>query len=461
MAALVCDICGGKLVMGSGGIAVCDSCGMEHSPDRMKEKVQEIKGTVQVDNSHMIDSWMKMGNSASEAGNHKEAYDYFTKVVELEPQNWRAIFEKGKAGAWQSTLANLRTAEIYQGITMALEIINSLDMPNDEVIGIKNEFAVALFNINNAITDLMEQNLFELDDKYFDSHWDQMWNTRQRHITNVSQLEDALTLIADLDDDLSKSNVVEFKKRMCNDLRDACASIQYWTDYSQTALNYLGFAPKEKKEYLDKYWKLIDEIRMVEPTFATDKWCYPDPFGPGLHNSDEIYNYWKKIEEERKVQREKAEAKKRFDEYWKEHSSERKQLEERISEIDDEIRQSRLNLSPHESRIKEIEKEKNAQVPAENELKSINDKITDLQEQKKSLGLFQAKQKKALQEQIDKLTADATNIQSIVKHQKDELHKNAASRIDSIKAEMKPYTDKIAELEKEKSSITNELKKPR
>ena len=41
MAALVCDICGGKLVMGSGGIAVCDSCGMEHSPDRMKEKVQE------------------------------------------------------------------------------------------------------------------------------------------------------------------------------------------------------------------------------------------------------------------------------------------------------------------------------------------------------------------------------------------------------------------------------------
>ncbi len=50
----------------------------------------------------------------------------------------------------------------------------------------------------------MEQNLFELDDKYFDSHWDQMWNTRQRHITNVSQLEDALTLIVDLEDDLSK-----------------------------------------------------------------------------------------------------------------------------------------------------------------------------------------------------------------------------------------------------------------
>ena len=461
MSALVCDICGGKLVIGSGGIAICDSCGMEHSPDRMKEKVQEIKGTVQVDNSHMIDSWMKMGKSASEAGNHKEAYDYFTKVVELDPQNWRAIFEKGKAGAWQSTLANLRTAEIYQGITMALEIVNSLDMPSDEVIGIKNEFAVALFNINNAITDLMEQNLFELDDKYFDSHWDQMWNTRQRHITNVSQLEDAITLIADLEDDLSKSNVIEFKKRMCNDLRDACASIQYWTDYSQTALNYLGFAPKDKKEYLDKYWNLIDEIRTVEPEFATDKWCYPDPFGPGLHNSDKIYNYWRKVEAERKVQRKKAEAKKRYDEYWKEHADEKKQLDERISLIDDNIKQLKSSLSQYESRINAIEKEKKSRVPSEDELKIANDGLVELQNQKKALGIFQGKQKKALQEQIDKLTTDINNIQNTVKLQRDELHKDVDLRIDSIKAEMKPYTYKIAELESEKSNIINELKKPR
>ena len=39
MAALVCDLCGGKLIMGAGGVATCDSCGMEYSPERMKEKV--------------------------------------------------------------------------------------------------------------------------------------------------------------------------------------------------------------------------------------------------------------------------------------------------------------------------------------------------------------------------------------------------------------------------------------
>ena len=56
MAALVCDLCGGKLVMGSGGIATCDNCGIEHSADRMKEKIQAVKGIMQVDCSHLTET---------------------------------------------------------------------------------------------------------------------------------------------------------------------------------------------------------------------------------------------------------------------------------------------------------------------------------------------------------------------------------------------------------------------
>lgn len=47
---LCCDICGGALTMQpSGKTAVCDSCGMQYSAERMREKVQEIKGTVSVE----------------------------------------------------------------------------------------------------------------------------------------------------------------------------------------------------------------------------------------------------------------------------------------------------------------------------------------------------------------------------------------------------------------------------
>ena len=461
MAALVCDICGGKLVMGSGGIAVCDSCGMEHSPDRMKEKIQEVKGVVRVDNSHMVDNWMKMGTAAAQAGNNKEAYEYFTKVIEVDPNNWRAIFEKGKAGAWQSTLANLRISELYQGIKMALEIIDGLDLSEEELISIKNEFAVALFNLNNAITDLMEQNLFNLDDKYFDAHWDQMWNTRQRYITNVDQLEDALCLISDFTDDLSKSNVIEFKKRMCSDLRSACSSIQYWTNYSQDDLGYLGFMPTEKQQYLDKYWKLVDEIREVEPDFGTNKWSYPDPFGPGLHDTDEIYSYWKKKEAERQERKKKEAQKKRFDAYWQEHAAEKDQHKERIHTIDSEIKGLRDTVSQYNLRIEEIKKEANVSLPIESQLAEIKKQQSELIIQKGKLGLFAGKQKKQIQEQIDALQVQISTFEDSIKKQRKAIQDDISARVADVQAEQKPYLDQIATLEDEKSHIRYELTKER
>lgn len=462
MAALVCDICGGKLVMGAGGIATCESCGMEHSQDHMKEKIQEIKGVVRVDNSHMVDNWMKMGSAAASAGNHKEAYEYFTKVIEIEPENWRAIYEKGKAGAWQSTLGNLRTSEIYQGIQMALEIIKRSNMSEEELKDVKNEFAVALFNFNNAITDLMSENLFNLDDKYFDSHWDMMWNTRQRHITNVDQLEDALSLIADLDDELSKSNVIEFKKRMCADLKAACESIQYWTDYSQTSLGYLGFKPEEKKKYLDKFWNLFDEIREVEPDYCTGKYSYPDPFGPGLHNSDEVYRYWQKADAERKARREKELQERRIREYWDAHQDEKQALERRLTEIKEEKSSIQSNISSFDSRIKEVQKEQETLFSdASKELESLNAQIISLKSQKSKLGLFAGKQKKEIQTQIDSLKASRPNVEEVANRKKAAIKADIDARLAQINTERKPLADRFDALTTEETGINAELTKQR
>ena len=111
MAALVCDLCGGKLIMGAGGVATCDSCGMEHSAGRMKEKVQEVKGVVQTDSSHLVTNYLDMAINAIDAGNNAEAESYCNKIIEVDPTNYRAWMLKGEAAAWQSTLANPRISE--------------------------------------------------------------------------------------------------------------------------------------------------------------------------------------------------------------------------------------------------------------------------------------------------------------------------------------------------------------
>ena len=113
--------------------AKCPQCGGDLQLDPEKETgfcmhcgskivVRDAIKAVCIDNSHMVDTWMEMGDLAAESGNNKEAYDYYTKVVEAQPNNWRAIFKRGKAAGWQSTLVNVRLMESATSFAKAINL---------------------------------------------------------------------------------------------------------------------------------------------------------------------------------------------------------------------------------------------------------------------------------------------------------------------------------------------------
>jgi tetratricopeptide (TPR) repeat protein len=84
MAAFVCDICGGNLSMdASGDFAVCESCGMKHTKDRIKVKAQEITGTVKVSNIAGVESLMKRGYLALEDSDFLQADEYFDRALDI------------------------------------------------------------------------------------------------------------------------------------------------------------------------------------------------------------------------------------------------------------------------------------------------------------------------------------------------------------------------------------------
>ena len=87
MAAIKCDICGGGLTMDSSGeYALCDSCGMKHTKDRVQAMAQEITGTVAVSNIASIESMMKRGLLALEDANWEQADEYFGKVLDIDAE---------------------------------------------------------------------------------------------------------------------------------------------------------------------------------------------------------------------------------------------------------------------------------------------------------------------------------------------------------------------------------------
>jgi hypothetical protein len=337
MAALVCDICGGKLIMGQGGIAFCDSCGLEYSQQRLKEKIIDGMDSVHSDHTSIIDHWMRMGKAASESGNYRGAYDYYVKVLELEPNNWRAIYEKGKSGAWQSTLDNLRTSELHQAVNEALIIIADLDLQEDEICQLKNEFAVELVKLNSFITDSVNDNFKIIPEKSFYMHWDKMWDRRERFISNISIVENAMLLIADYDDAVSKAHVIDFKKRVCSDLCMVCKPVGYWYDQGHTSLQYFGFNSFEKREYIEKFWDYVYDIREIEPDYRVKMSEQPDPFEPANNSDWDIYEYWQKHSDEQLARRERFYSKKRYDQYWEEHHEEKSQLLSRREEIKKEL----------------------------------------------------------------------------------------------------------------------------
>ena len=115
MAALVCEICGGKLMGKPGGIFECDSCGMEYSTEWAKAKIQEIKGTVKVEGTVEVQGTVKVeGPVKVEGGVNIESLLKRGKMA-LEDKNW----EDAKRFFDDALSLNAECVEAYVGLACA------------------------------------------------------------------------------------------------------------------------------------------------------------------------------------------------------------------------------------------------------------------------------------------------------------------------------------------------------
>lgn len=131
MRQLTCEMCGSTDLIKQDGVFVCQSCGTKYSVEEAKkmmvEGTVEVTGTVKVDNSAAITSYLKMAQSALEASNHKEAEDYANKIIELDPKHSEAWLIKGEAAGWQSSAANARLTDAVTAWLNAIEYVTDAD----------------------------------------------------------------------------------------------------------------------------------------------------------------------------------------------------------------------------------------------------------------------------------------------------------------------------------------------
>ena len=90
-----------------------------------------------------------LARTAALGGNQQEALNYFNGVLEIDPTMSDAWIGKGKAAAWQSTMANIRLGEgiIAFGHAIATSPDETKTAVTNEVVGEINSVVVALYGI--------------------------------------------------------------------------------------------------------------------------------------------------------------------------------------------------------------------------------------------------------------------------------------------------------------------------
>lgn len=447
MAALVCDLCGGKLVMGAGGIAVCDSCGMEHSADRMKEKVQEIKGTVRVDNTHMIENYLEMANNAYDADNNAEAESYCNKIIEIDPTNYKAWFLKGKAAGWQSTLQNSRVSESVSAFAKAIT-----NAPEEEKEELTEQAKEQVINLSKAMISLRGQRFAKWPDQEeatgFTSDITSILNTLVQFISQAGVVIPLSELMAPIATTINQSVVKAYQDVIFPDYNgdpndsDDRANKYEWQRYIErigycTALleRAISLCDEDDEDDIQRYENLI---HLHKQAIDSCSWDYNiTDWGRSWYKewmlTDEAKNvrrglirdYESKIKsiKDAKEKKEKEEAKKRFDEYWAEHADEKAALETERATLEEQIATLRVEIS---------------HIPGNTEKENIQERINALNAEKRSLGLFKGKEKKAVQEKIDAANLELKKIVDKMEDAKKEIEKKIEplqKRVNEINAE--------------------------
>lgn len=136
----ICPFCGGELRLPEDKqILKCMYCGKDII---VSEAIAKAGGP-------NIENLLVLARSAFSSGNHKEAYDYFTKVIELSPSNYEAWFGKGASAGWLSTIAVFRFPEMITGFENAMkycpqEKTEEMKLKSGEMI---NSVAIALWKL--------------------------------------------------------------------------------------------------------------------------------------------------------------------------------------------------------------------------------------------------------------------------------------------------------------------------
>ena len=449
MKQLTCEMCGSTELVKDGGFFVCQTCGTKYSVEDAKKMMIEgtvdVQGTVRVENQSNVEGLMRIARAAFESGNYEKAIDKCDEIISMSSNNYEAWKLKADSLIKCDWKSEKESAEAYSSLMSAIQILD--DNITDEQKGDIIDSCEILFGYNTSFLLNSSDNFSDIKADTIIEKIKKFKNNYEKFLTclNLSREEQAKysgnlnTLIIRICSSYSSDKL----DALCEYYYDYHASIvkkelypdgTNWdhyksektikkcqcsrTDYDDipdedkwSYFAYIGVSISEILMYcidsIDQYTSSIAiEEAYVNLIYAERHLATASPYRIDEKVDKETGYITRKVKESysQKSSNIKLEAlenaltanrrmdnevrERRIKEYWDNHGDEKAELDARKAEL--------------ENKISALQEKKKAFCESE-EIVTLVEQVDKLAAEKKSLGLFKGKQKKAIQAQIDEL----------------------------------------------------------
>lgn len=393
-----CLSCGAK-------IAFCVSVGKADSSNTGTNNSQAL-----------ISNYMNLAVSASKAKNQEQCELYCNKIIELDFNNYAAWALKASAAGWQSSLNNLRIEEMIQCYGKAIQFAQTADKKEmikntakedfrdiiDAIFKLQGdrfakwpdaEESLAIVNFNKRVLDCTNSffsNVCPVDIEY-------LLHPAAMKVNNcaVAAFDKAKLEFNNDNDGHPSDYALKLFIERCGYIESVynAALIMYQNDYENIRITcdnliVLHNSCINAKSYSATY--VGDPIGWYYQTSQS----LTDSAVAARRKQISIYES-KKREAQRKKEEEAAQAQRnRIKAYWDRHPVKKELLTKESNGLGEEVRQL-------EKEIADIEKGP--------DVIALKDEIAALRAERQALGVFSIKEKKALDDKINKLESDLKN----------------------------------------------------
>ena len=433
MKQLTCEMCGSTDLIKKDGVFVCQTCGCKYSVEEARKMMAvgavEVTGTVKVNNTGLIDSYLQMAENALNSSNNAEAESYANKILEIDPRNYQACFIKGKSSGWQTTGRNNRYPESI------LNWINAYNYaPEDEKEKLGQKIQTETTNISTAILQMELNSFINVRSKSNKNDIDNALSMIKKQLellkekTSIDVYTDefktslARTLnsgvvgasdAADKAFGPEKRNKDKYSWNKYTEAQDMCLSLLD-TAYQLTSNDDICLTICKNYIYIAEHCRDSCSYTYVSSAYISDSYVPEYSFTQSAIDSrTKNILEWEKRQErhdpaKRKSNIEKAksivadsrsiaEKKMAINKYWQEHASEKEALQSRKSDLEQRLTELKAKVSANMDKLK---------------MDRLDSTISSLNSQMNSLGFFKVKEKKALQAQLYELKTQRTEAET-------------------------------------------------